>query len=317
MLLESKSRFFLRHELRFRTPRDVAIPMKLIDAADIDVREILENAIRNKANFINLKKKDVVRLTKLDVREKDGIAILLFRRSDPDALTPIFEDETSRTLRKSDRRPTEAIAVSAHLFIRLGEVEGSAHPTYRAILEEVPGLGRTYVQVLLHDIVKDTRYNYTDKRGEEKETYTLVEFFGQKSEKLAGALNEQSFVPSVTLVRPGNIRGLDAEGLVVPRDQRMKLMIHARPDQALGVIETIQSWMRKTTWSSLLVEMRMPEQRTRLVQLAREQDAADILFVRSVPVEVKTPLEACTDTINEELVAKAQALFAEENKNRK
>jgi hypothetical protein len=71
--------------------------------------------------------------------------------------------------------------------------------------------------------------------------------------------------------------------------------------------------MKDHDWPKLLVEMHMPEERTRLVQLAREQDAADILFVRSVPVDVKTPLEACTATINEELVAKAQTLFAEDD----
>jgi hypothetical protein len=191
-------------------------------------------------------------------------------------------------------------------------IEDAAHPTYPAILEEVPGLSRTYVQTLLHDIVQTVRYAYTDKRGQEKETYTIVEFHGQKSEKIGGALKEQSIVPSVTLVRPGNIKGLDAEGLVVPREERMKLLIRAKPVQTLGILKKIQSWMKTHDWPKLLVEMHMPEERTRLVQLAREQDAADILFIRSVPIDVKTPLEACTDTINEELVAKAQALFVDD-----
>jgi hypothetical protein len=110
------------------------------------------------------------------------------------------------------------------------------------------------------------------------------------------------------------VRGLDVEGLVVAREQRMRLMIRATPDQTLGVIGKIQAWMKSHDWSKLLVEMHMPEDRTRLVQLAREQDAADILFIRSVPVDVTKILEACTAKINEELVAKAQALFAEDNR---
>jgi hypothetical protein len=198
------------------------------------------------------------------------------------------------------------------MFVRIGAIEDAAHPTYQAILEEVPGLSRTYVHTLLHDIVKDVRYEYTDKRGERKETYTLVEFHGQKSEKIGGALKGQSIVPSVTLIRPGNVKGLDVEGLVVPREQRMKLMIRAKPAQTLGILKKIQAWMKDHDWPKLLVEMHMPEERTRLVHLAREQDAADILFIRSVPIDVKTPLEACTDAINEELVAEAQALFAED-----
>ena len=286
--------------------------MRFIDDAALDVREILENAIKKGKASLVLKNKDVVRLTAVDVRERDKIAVMLFRRSDPEAATPIFEDEKTRALRKSDKKPGEAIAVSAHMFVRIGMIEDAAHPSYRAILEEVPGLSRTYVQTLLHDIVKEIRYSYTDKRGEKKETYTIVEFHGQKSEKIGGALKEQSVVPSVTLVRPGSIKGLDVEGLVVAREERMKLLIRAHPDQTLGILKKIQTWMKGHDWPRLLVEMHMPEERTRLVQLAREQDASDILFIRSVPVDVEKPLEACTATVNEELVAKAQALFAED-----
>ena len=310
MILAPKSRFFLRHQLRFKTPWGHGVPLSFLDDKKISAREVLDDAIKKNRASLTLARRDVVRLTTLDVREKDNIAVLLFRRSDPEAATPIFENEKTRALRKSDKKPNEAIAVSAHMFIRLGEIEDAVHPTYRAILEEVPGLSRTYVQTLLHDIVKEIWYEYTDKRGAPKETYTIVEFHGQKSEKIGGALRGASVVPSVVLIRPGSVKGLDAEGLVVPREQRMKLLIKAKPEQTLRIIKKIQSWMKDHDWPKLLVEMHMPEQRTRLVQLAREQDAADILFVRSVAVDVETPLEACTDTINEELVAKAQGLFA-------
>jgi hypothetical protein len=310
MLLSPSSRFFLRHELRLRTPRDQGVPLPFLHAKTISVANVLQKAMTaGKASFV-LAKKDVVRLTALDIREKDQIAVLLFRRSDPEAATPIFEDENTRQLRKSDKKTTEAIAVSAHMFIRLDEVAGAAHPTYRAILEEVPGLSRTYIHSLLHSLIREVTYQYTDKRGEKKDTYTIVDFHGQKSEKIGGALKGNSVVPSVILVRPGSVKGLDTEGLVIPREQRMKLLIKAKPAQTLGILKKIQSWMKDHDWPKLLVEMHMPEERTRIVQLAREQDAADILFIRSVPIDVETPLEACTDTINEELVAKAQDLFA-------
>lgn len=310
MLLEPHSRFFLRHELRFRTPRNAGVPLHFRrDDGKLDVENVLQSAItRGKANFV-LRNRDVVRLTAMDVRPKDNIAILLFRRSDPDAANPIFENEKTRKLRPSDKRPDEGIAVSSHLFIRLDGVEDAAYPTYCAILEEVPGLSRTYIQALLHELLSDARYNYTDQRGQKKETYTMVDFHGVKSEKVGGALKGESVVPSVTLVRPGNVKGLDTEGLVIPREERMKLVIRAEPRQTLRIIRKIQDWMGHHNWPKMLVQMDMPEQRSRLVALAREADAADILFVRSVPIDVKNQLEACTATINEELVEKAQALF--------
>src|SRR5262249_17952673 len=152
---------------------------------------------------------------------KQKIAVFLFRRSNPDAPAPVFEHIKTRKLRKSDKGPEEAPALSAHMFVRLGEIPDAAHPTYHAILEEVPGLSRTYIQLLLADVVKQVVYQYKDKRGQPKDTHTLVEFHGQKSEKVGGALKGQSIVPSVTLVRPANIKGLDVGNLVVPREERM------------------------------------------------------------------------------------------------
>jgi hypothetical protein len=74
----------------------------------LDVRKILDSAIGKGKASLTLKNKDIVRLTEMDVREKDKIAILLFRRSDPEAATPIFEDDKTRALRKSDKKPRPA-----------------------------------------------------------------------------------------------------------------------------------------------------------------------------------------------------------------
>jgi len=188
------------------------------------------------------------------------------------------------------------------------------YPSYHAILEEVPGLSRTYIQLLLKDILKDAKYNYADRRGEEKETYALVEFQGVPSERVGGALRGDSVVPFVTLVRPGDIHGLDTEGLVVARDQRMKLVLRARPDQTLRVLRNIQAWMEHHNWPKLLVEMDMPENRTRRIELTRQADAADVLFVRSVLVNVGNRLEACTAEINDDLARAARDLFAADDR---
>jgi hypothetical protein len=310
MLLEPYKRFYLRHELRFRTPRNVGVPLPFRSGdTRLDVENVLQTAIsRNRASLV-LRNRDVVRLTKMDVRPKNDIAILLFRRSDPDAANPIFENEKTRKLRPSDKKPDEGIAVSAHLFLRLSGIKDAAHPTYRAILEEVPGLTRTYIQALLHDILAESTYQYTDQRGEKKDTYTMADLHGLKSEKVSGALKGQSVVPSITLVRPANVKGLDTEGLVVAREEKMKLIIRAEPTATLRIIKKIQAWMGDHNWPKMVLEVDMPENRSRLVALAREADAADILFVRAEPVDVKNRLEMCTDTVSEELVGKAQEMF--------
>jgi hypothetical protein len=244
---------------------------------------VLQTAVAADEASLILKSSDVVRLTKLSVRPKLNLAVLLFRRSNPDAANPIFEHSRTRRLRPSDKGPDEAVAVSAHLFIQISGIADAAHRTYPAILEEVPGLSRTYIQALLHDILKGHRYAYTDRRGEEKETHTIVEFHGKKSERVSGALEGQSVVPTITLVRPGNIEGLDTEGLVAPRDERMKLVLKATSAQTLDIIRKIQSWMGRHHWSSLLVEMNMPEQRKRIGLLASREKLTLLMSYSSAP----------------------------------
>lgn len=315
MLLEPRSLFYLRHELTFRTPRNAGLPLHLRSGdGKLDVENVLQTAItKNKASLV-LRNKDVVRLTTMEVRQKQNVAVLLFRRSDPAAPKPIFENEKTRRLRPSDKRDDEAVALSAHMFVRLSGVKDATHPTYRAIVEEVPGLTRTYMQALLHEILADATYQYTDKRGDKKDTYTIPLLQGVKSEKVGGALKGKSVVPEITLVRPGNIKGLDSEGLVTAQEERMRLVVRAEPASTLRIIKKIQSWMSQGHWDRMLLRMDLPENRSRVVSLAREADAADILFVRSEQIEVKNDLDVCTATINEELVGKALDMFAEDEK---
>lgn len=314
MLIQPFSRFFMRGELRFRAARERGEALAfLADGETLDVQDIMAKAIKSGNAELSVQGSDVVRLTTMEVRPRDKLAVLLFRRSDPAAATPIFEHGRTRKLRKSDKKKEEGVAVSAHLFVHLTEIAGRGHPAYRTILEEVPGISRSYVQALLHDIVSDRSYEFTDHRGDKKQTYTLATLDGLKSEKVSGALKD-SVVPYVTLVRPGNVKGMDTGGLVEAREERMKLVIKAKPKDTLEVLKKIQSFARRNEWSNMLVQVDMPEKRSRIVSIAREADAADILFVRSEQVQVASALDTATETINEELVTKAKEMFAKDGK---
>jgi hypothetical protein len=89
----------------------------------------------------------------------------------------------------------------------------------------------------------------------------------------------------------------------------MKVILRAKPEQTLGILNRPIPWAKKSDWKDVLVRIDMPEKRSRVVSIARDADAADVLFVRSEQVEVKNDLAPCTENINEELVAKATELF--------
>lgn len=304
MILDSRERFFLRHDLTLRTPYDHGEPLKLTSNTDdeIDVEDIVNRAIKDDRAKYVLKNKDVVRITKFDVRRDVGIGTFLFRRSDPDATTPMWEDQVTKKIRDADKSEHDALTFSAHLFVELANT-GGARPMHRAILEEIPGLGRTYVQALLGDLLRGHKYEYKDRRGAIKETNTLVDFEGIKSDTLNKAVGQGSEIEYVELVKPPDVRGLDTES-VVPKEMRMKLYLRTSPDTAFPIINRIKAWSEKE-WKDVRVRINMPENRSRMVSIARTQDAADVLFVRARPVTVADPLKACTEIVNEQLLAKA------------
>ncbi|WP_419830623.1 hypothetical protein [Methylobacterium sp.] len=312
MLVEARKRFFMRHQLRLRAYRKNGEPLRLFrDDDTIDLYTVVKAAVAAGRAELVLKQKDIVTLTKVTYVEERKMVVLLFRRSDPDASPPVFEHVRTKKLRKSDKRGDEGMAVSAHVFIRTSSISDAATPTYHAIVEEMPGLGRTYMEKLLSEIVSAHTYSYTDRHGEEKQTHTLLELLGLKAESLGNAMRE-STVQNITLVRPGSLAGLDTEGMAVPRDQRMKVLLRATPEKTIDVLKKIIPWAKQNNWKDILVRVDMPEERSRVVSVARSADASDVLFVRSEQVTVVKDLDLCTDDCNPQLVEEAEKIFLRE-----
>lgn len=307
MIFDKFERFFLRHDLTFKTPHDHGKPLPVVSAdGKLDVDDVVQRAIAEDRAKLVLRNQDVVRITKMEVRPDVGLAILLFRRSNPEATTPMWEDQINLTIREADKHDHDALTISSHLFIELA-TSGGPRPMHRAILEEIPGLGRTYVHMLLADVLRAHKYNYKDKRGHDKETHTLVDFDGVKSESLDSAVGKGSQIEYIELVKPPDITGLDTESLA-PKEVRWKLYLRAPPEVALPIINRVKRWAEKE-WKDVRVRINMPENRSRMVSVARVQDAADVLFVRAVPITVQKPLKPCTDVVNEELMQKALETF--------
>jgi hypothetical protein len=312
VLIEKFSRFFLRHEISFRACRDAGPALTLVDDEDgLDVVSALRNSIGTEDAQLQIKGRDFVELTRVEVREQEGVCVLLFRRSDLDAATPIFEDVDTRLLRRPDRRESEAVAVSAHLFIQLAPLPIQP-PRHRAILEEIPGLGRTYVQEIIGQCLRKNVYQYRTHRREEKETYSIPTLAGLPSESLGEAIRDGA-IRRIELVRPGTIEGLDCEGIVVAKDQRMTLEVHMSPENARNTLNVIRRWSVDHNWADVRVHLSLPDDRSRVVSIAREADAADVLFVRSQLVHVQNELPVCTDAVNADLLGKARAMFEDQS----
>lgn len=304
MLMGKRSRHYVRHELTLKPPRLKGFALPFISADDTqDVSSILLDAIEKGIASYEVKQNDTVRITGLDIRPADDMAIILIRRRDEDAATQVFENGNTGDLWKPDVEPEQAPAISAHLFIRLTP-SGGPYPCHRVILEEIPGLGRTYIQYILQKVLAPFEYEYMDEKGKVKSTYTIPTISGIPSATLGEALRGGG-IKYVELVRPAQLDGLDMTGLV-SHPQRMRLSV--RSDQnPLDMIARVRDWAVAHDWQNVRVQVETSDDRTKVVEISREADAADVLFIRSEVVNTRGLIDVCTDTINEELTSLAKA----------
>ncbi len=193
MLMKPNARFFVRNELVLRPQRDFGEPLPLrSEGRQLDALSILQDAVDAGTATIIIEDEDVVTLTDVKLTDEEDLVTLLFRRSDPAAPAPVFEDRRSRkkSLRPSDKQPHEAEAVSAHMFVRLEARADRVHPTYPVVIEEMTGLGRSYMQGILRAVIGGRKYSFKDDRDHEHETYTIAEVQGVPSETIGDALRD-------------------------------------------------------------------------------------------------------------------------------
>jgi hypothetical protein len=304
------SRYFVRYDLTLRPQRDQGAPLPLRDPGDgLDVLSVLKRALADGTAVLNVTEgeDDFVRLTAVEYRPRSNLVALLFRRS-TDGSAPIFEHRRTKALRKSDKKDDEAEAYSAHLFISL-DSHDAPYPTHRAVLEEVAGLGRTYIQELLRRILRPVVYPYVDERRMDAETYTIPQMGGVASETVKNAIKGGG-IKYIELVRAPRLDGMDTAGLVAS-PERLRLSIKSNRQGSLDMVRRVKAWAGNHGWDRIRVQVETKDERTRVVEIAREADAADVLFVRAELIDnINPPLEKCTDQVVDAMVSKARKLLS-------
>lgn len=308
MARDDYTRFFVKYDLRFRAQRSKGLPLALQeDGKKDDVQHVLESFHKAKKATQEIAKDDIIKLIDVKFITDKGIAVLLLQRSDPRGSTQMYEHRETKKVRLSDRQPLESIAVSTHVFIRLKK-SIKAHTTYNMIIEEADGLSRTYILHFLNHLLQHFKYTYNDKNGDNKETFCQCDIIGHASETMQSAMKE-GVVRTVTLVKPGELKGLD-ERNGVPADQTMPIKIRSN-ENVIERIRGIRKLADEAGWADVRVKIEFPQNKSRTVALQREQDAAHALFVRSLEINLKKPLLSYTNTISKELVEKAVEVFGE------
>lgn len=310
LFLEKFSRFFRHYELAFgpRHKGGSYIPM-IADENQPSILDALKERINAHKALDVQSNGDIVELMVAEHFPDRKSVVLLFHRASPNAADPTYRKKARRqvTIRKAEKEPGEEQSVSAHLVIRTDEIKQGV---YQAALEEIPGLSMGVIRPIIGQALNDYTYDFEDRRGRNRETYCTFKPEGIKSETITGALKTGQ-MKWITLVRPAKPEFVDAEGMFQPVQEYMRIRITGEIE-ANTWREQLKSLVDKARgqgWEDFNIDIDLGDKRSRTVKLERDQEAKEVLFVRSEHVEVKNELSVCCSEVCDEIVKKAAGII--------
>jgi hypothetical protein len=306
MFLDKYNRFFRRYNLHLHARHKQGVPLPLTaNEKEYSVVDALRHAMTNGKASSGQTNGDTVELIAIDVLDKIEAVALLFHRSSPGAADPMYRKRESEalTLRQAEKANNEEQTVSAHLVI---ENKAQKLGVYRAALEEIPGISLSVVQAILSPILRDYKYGFLDRRGDDQETYSTLKVEGIKSESLNDALKTQT-LNYLTLSKTTISDDIDGDGIVEPMNEKIKFKILGKPSSSQWR-EKFDAWVKNSRaagWEEVSLDLSLEDNRHRTVKLDRNKEATEILFVRSEQITVTSELKPCSLKVVEEIVKQA------------
>ncbi len=312
MFLEKHSRFFRKYEFTFagRHKESPTLPLNH-KKGEYSIQEALQALIDKEEALEVLPNGDILELMEVAYNQTINALTLLVHRASPDAAEPHYRKRAREaagkkvSVRKVEKEADEHQSVSAHVVISGVNV---AKGVYRAALEEIPGIHMAAIRRLVVKALHE--YPYEFMRGKQTiETHSTFKPQGIKSESMTNAL-KTGRVNFVTLSRPAKPKWVDADGMFKPEQEILKLRVEGSLD-AENWKDTLFGLVKKAKadgWADFKVDIDLDDNRSRTVKLDRDEEAAEILFVRAEQVFFETELAACSVDIIDEVVRKALSI---------
>ncbi|MEW6090052.1 MAG: hypothetical protein AB1647_03895 [Pseudomonadota bacterium] len=314
MFLEKFSRFFRRYDLTFAPRHKAGAHLPIGEDPNLpNITEALKQRWRDNKALEVQPNGDIVELMDVEFEPKSEVLTLLFHRASPNAADPAYRKKARRDaggrviIRTAKKADDEEQSVSAHLVISTNPIRQGV---YRSALEEIPGISMSVIRRIISLALQD--YQYEFKKGTQiKETYTTFKPEGVQSETLTNALKKGE-LNFIKLVRPAKPDFVDANGLFEPVNEVMKLRVKGKI--------TSQNWRKELKnliplakeagWTEFNLDLELDDERHRTIKIDREQEAKEILFVRSEQVDFKRELPICSAAVNPDVVKKALQIIA-------
>lgn len=301
MFIEKDQRYFRRYNLRIKPRAKFAAPLPLIGGkGDWCVINALRLAKKNGRAVAPQSNGDTIELIEIKHMPEHNVLVLLFHRSSPNAADPAYRKKANDkiTLRQTKKAADEEQAVSCHLVVSTKEKGGY----YQSALEEIPSLSATAALSIVGRILQDYRYPYT-KNKKSLETNSVFRIEGVKAESLTDALKKKGHLEYLTLVRTSPCDAPDASGIAEPQTERIKYKIIGDPRSSKWKTrfrEFVEG--TKADWDQVQIGLLLEDDRHRTINVDRETEASEILFVRSHLELIGEDLNPCSLDIVESVV---------------
>lgn len=313
MFLEKHSRFFRRFEFSF-SPRHKGAPHLPISAPanEFSIFDALEARVQNEKALEVQPNDDIVELMEVAYDAKTRALKMLFHRASPNAAEPTYRKKARQqagrkvTVRKAGKRAGEEQSISAHLIV----VDEAVRPgIYRAALEEIPGISMAVVHRIIGQALREYQYEF-ERKKKQIQTYSTFKPEGIPSETLSGALKDGS-MSYITLVRPAQAPFVDADGLFSPQTETMRIRVEGdvRGGNWRNHLPAMFRKAKAAGWTDFSVDLELDDNRRRTVKLDRQDEAKEVLFVRSDELNFKTELDSCAVDFVDEVVTKVLKLI--------
>lgn len=245
-----------------------------------------------------------IRIQDLKTDKNNNVTVLLIQYTDKNVTDPVFSHLETGKLRTEPKLEGEGVAVSAHVVISHAPLNGNVD-SYRLLLEEVPGLGRSRIAPFLKSEFKVAcadMFEFKDEgTGRLKKYLPSVEVLGDLSAKLADDLNTGSVLQGIELVqhKPGKT-GFDEENYFTEVSRHIKLRpVLKSGNDIFNVLEKVRDLARKDGYDDIKVRYKLQKEKQKTATLGTsKEDIADILIVRDEKIKSEEVLGQCLEKIS-------------------
>lgn len=252
------------------------------------------------------------RISDFQVNNRSKKATLLIQMCDKNVSDPVFSELKSGSLRVEPKLAGEGIAVSAHVVISMTPNENSTN-AYLALVEDVPGIGRSLLKTFLQALMKEAFEGEEFKNPNTKricEHRPMLEIVSHQSKSLTDSLRGGKLL-SVTMTSSEKISEFDKNPYTKQVEHVVKLKVVKQPKTVtdkVNFIDEVRNKAHRKGFDKVRVSFKNHDKQDSL-DFDRKDDAMTKLFTRSERILLGTHIAQCEASIHTDLHVKLLSLI--------